>query len=251
MSYLKWIRSDVRWVFRNFSIFSEIGWHLRFKGNQSFFMPDNSILLRYSKRLVIEANPRKIQKTVAKSDIRNLGSDFFFEGHYEWPYFQDNLGGMEREELFYEIPLRRCIEDQNVLNGKKSVFDLEVVQKLIVEIEKGVYPIVNGKAIRSAEHLQRYLQFYLDLAKCILIHGYDSKFVFRHIGVIVDQNGELIKFTEGRHRLIISQALRLEKIPVEVRAVHKDWFKRCCGKYDGSALNALKLGLDEIRERYN
>ena len=53
------------------------------------------------------------------------------------------------------------------------------------------------------------------------------------IGVAINADGEMIRHLGGKHRTAIAQALKIPKIPVEVRFVHVRWLAR----------EATKLGL--------
>ena len=70
----------------------------------------------------------------------------------------------------------------------------------------------------------------------------------RDIGVAVDQDGGLVRHLGGKHRTAIAQALRLPRIPVEVRLVHVKWLQRQMERTGLPAHRSLKAGLETLGE---
>ena len=56
------------------------------------------------------------------------------------------------------------------------------------------------------------------------------------IRVAIDSNGDLFKLSGGRHRLAISKALNLERVPILVMCRHREWQKVRNNVREGSAI---------------
>jgi hypothetical protein len=104
----------------------------------------------------------------------------------------------------------------------------------------------NGKDLASAEQIEAYFRYCVDLIESMQAHGVVPRDEFRDgrwfkhrkvrspavdsaerdVGVAINSNGELVRHLGGKHRTAIAQALKLPTIPVELRMVHVGWLTR-------------------------
>ncbi len=76
-----------------------------------------------------------------------------------------------------------------------------------------------------------------------------SEWVEKEIGVAISAHGELIKLPGGQHRTAIARVLGLATIPVQVRLVHRDWWRRTIAETGLPAVPALSAALSAIDMR--
>ncbi len=69
----------------------------------------------------------------------------------------------------------------------------------------------------------------------------------RDVGVAIGADGTIIRLLGGKHRMAIAQALKLPRIPVEVRLVHVAWIAEQMKRTGLPAHLALKEGVAELR----
>lgn len=101
----------------------------------------------------------------------------------------------------------------------------------------------NGRDLASADQIDAYFQYCVDLIESIREHGIVPRGEFRNgswlkhrkvrppaidsaerdVGVAINMDGELVRHLGGKHRTAIAQSLKLSTIPVELRMVHVGW----------------------------
>lgn len=91
-------------------------------------------------------------------------------------------------------------------------------------------------------YLRAYLGFLDDMAE----RGFDAARGKDALGVAVSRDGRLLKINRGLHRLAMAQYLGLETVPVQVRAVHREWWAHVVGDTSGAvALERLREALGQ------
>ncbi len=110
-----------------------------------------------------------------------------------------------------------------------------------------------GRKIKKYEELRK-------LFKSLRTNGYYSqeelgkspgasykKNAVDEINVVIDRNGKFLRVRPaGNHRLAMAMILKLETIPVFIRAVHKDWALECYNKHNKNVFYAINKELDEL-----
>jgi len=82
----------------------------------------------------------------------------------------------------------------------------------------------NGTVLSDPSMVRWYTNECISLFES-LKKGYDQEKVDSHIGVSITRKGELVKSYNGRHRLVISQLLNLNKIYVCLEYIHLDYYQ--------------------------
>lgn len=114
-----------------------------------------------------------------------------------------------------------------------------------------------GRNITSLSELERYFDSLIELEKSLRTRGYLTQEQLSgntrdEIGFFVGREGELIKAEDkfgGTHRFALSQILKLEKIPVSIRAIHPKWLIKIGIKSD-SPMEHLKKTLERAFTSY-
>ncbi len=250
-SRLKRLRSEIKWLKRSFGLRGEIGWFLDSARPMASWTPGFPVLLRYRKELLLEINPGMIKRSADRRMAAKIKESFLFDTQTDWDSIADERTTEGGGSTSYNATLRKSLEDPEVVAGRKQFCELPEVVEFKTRIRKGDLIKVNGKIVDKEGILDALLAKYTGIARNILESGYDPGKVKEHIGVAVDRNGELIKFNNGRHRLIIAQALKLPTIPVEVKAVDVAWLEECMNRFGGTRRHAFRAGLTDIRRKYS
>lgn len=82
-----------------------------------------------------------------------------------------------------------------------------------------------GILLDSEEKILAYLATYLGFLDDMAAHGFDAERGKDELGVAVTREGRLLKINRGLHRLAMAQRLGLPRVPVRVRAVHRQWWE--------------------------
>jgi hypothetical protein len=139
---------------------------------------------------------------------------------------------------------------------------------LRTKAENGRPVFRNGIALASADQIDAYFRYCVELVASIREHGvverremHRLRSLFsghrgarpsyldgteRDIGVAISANGTLVRHLGGKHRTAAAQALKLPIIPVEVRFVHVRWLARQMGRTGLPAHLALGAGLEAL-----
>jgi len=92
------------------------------------------------------------------------------------------------------------------------------------KIKAGIPFNHNGTVLSDSSMVRWYTNECISLFES-LKKGYDKEKVDSHIGVSITKKGELVKSYNGRHRLVISQLLKLNKIYVCLEYIHLDYYQ--------------------------
>lgn len=172
-----------------------------------------------------------------------------FRRHFIWS------GNWDQEARpFTEHPL--YIDFLEVFEAKFEYRTTRAYAKRVEAIHRGrpYSQVPLGKA--SAEPLDTLakIDFYFEerikLIHSMMQEGYRSQQelggVQSEIGVAVGRNGELLKWTNGRNRLVAAKIARVPKVFVGVDFVHRLWVERCMERYPMSPLVAIRSGLRDL-----
>jgi hypothetical protein len=94
--------------------------------------------------------------------------------------------------------------------------------------------------ITGGSSLEEYYEQCLALIDSIRCHGLidpqepqaRGKVTGESISLAIGPQGELLHYTKGSHRLLIAKLLRLERIPVTIRCISGDYFRRFASRRD-------------------
>lgn len=103
-----------------------------------------------------------------------------------------------------------------------------------------------GVLLDSRERVLTYLRAYLGFLDDMAVNGFDDSRGKDELGVAVSREGRLLKINRGLHRLAMAQRLGLPSVPVRVRAVHSEWWRRTVGEAKGrAALERVSTALQD------
>ena len=104
----------------------------------------------------------------------------------------------------------------------------------------------------SIEQVLEHLETYEPIFNDIKANGYKTQeqlgnppFV-HEMKVNISRDGEILFVTQGTHRLAMAQILSLNRIPVGVWTVHREWAQSCFKQYGGGVINAVYKGLENF-----
>lgn len=108
-----------------------------------------------------------------------------------------------------------------------------------------------GEVLDSMKKIRDYYCNNFELYNRIKYNGFISQ---RHlgknlqyeVGIVIDKDGEIYRFGNGYHRMAIARYLKLSKIPVAVRLIHRDWYEYCRHKYCGDPIEGV---ITEVNKR--
>ena len=65
---------------------------------------------------------------------------------------------------------------------------------------------------------------------------------------MIDQNFNLVKINSGNHRMAISRILKIKKIPIEIKVIHKSCFKN----YEDNKINLQTINkvISDVEKKY-
>ncbi|WP_239495362.1 hypothetical protein [Salinicola halophilus] len=92
-----------------------------------------------------------------------------------------------------------------------------------------------GLLLDSEAKILAYLQTYLAFLDDMAIRGFDAERGKDELGVAITRDGHLLKINRGLHRLAMAQRLGIPRVPVRVRAVHRQWWDRVTHGAQGEA----------------
>ena len=112
------------------------------------------------------------------------------------------------------------------------------------------------KILNTYEAIDSYFERFINLYNSIKEKGvlkadnFKKEIENKAIGIAVNSNGEILKLPGAQHRVVISKILNLEKIPVEIRLIHKEYIEKIMNlynlNYDGAILKIVYL----MQEKY-
>lgn len=214
-----------------------------------FFVPTTIICSKFKKDLTIYINPEYLNlnlkdwlKVDGKSII-NISYYFFGDGNWE------NISSDISKSIVY----KELLDLKNVnMDYKSSKHYLSYVQKM----NKNNPTTKQHKILNTYKSIDSYFERFINLYNSIKEKGVLKADNFKKekenkaIGIAVNSNGEILKLPGAQHRVVISKILNLEKIPVEIRLIHKEYIEKIMNlynlNYDGAILKIVYL----MQEKY-
>ena len=181
-------------------------------------LPRRSMEKRFGSSLSLEVDPNSLNNLVSfknKYQRRHLGNRFIWDG--DWDKRTRHFHTTERYLFLADI-----WENRSDLSKSKRFHELMNMYKKgrpYSSYHKGVY-------LDTEQKVLRFLQIYLSFMKQLYQYGYDQTLADDPVGVALDRQGKLVKINKGLHRLAMAQVVGLKKIPVRIRAVHRQWWDR-------------------------
>jgi len=181
-------------------------------------LPRRSIEIHFETSLNIEVDPCSLKNLVSfknKHQRHRLGNRFIWDG--DWDKRTRHFHTTERYLFLADI-----WENRSDLGKSKRFHELVNMYKKgrpYRSYHKGVY-------LDTEQKVLRFLQIYLSFMKQLHQYGYDQTLADDPVGVALDRQGKLVKINKGLHRLAMAQVVGLNKLPVQVRAVHRFWWDK-------------------------
>lgn len=210
-------------------------WKHDFPGNnwlEQLGLPRRAVEKELENRLILHVNPRELVRLREWCELpkrrRPSSSAFLWGG--DWDLRRGDLREGGRYLFISDIDAHR-----NDLTGS------EAFRRLKEQVDEG-HPWSShqqGLLLDTEERILAYLRIYLNFMDDIARNGFNQEKGKDKLGVAVSRNGRLIKINRGLHRLAMAQYLGLPTVPVEVKAVHRDWWKKVTQKTHG--VEAIEL----------
>ncbi|GAB2721349.1 hypothetical protein [Halomonas garicola] len=189
--------------------------------------------------LTLNVRPRELIQSVRWGPIprRKRPSSVTFIWNGEWDQHRGDLRQSSRYKLISELDTQRDALTQT--RRFRELASRLAEGRPWQSHQQGV--LLNSRA-RILTYLQAYLGFLDDMAE----HGFNAARGKDALGVAVSRDGRLLKINRGLHRLAMAQYLGLDTVPVQVRAIHRQWWARVVGNAHGAeALERLRMALGQ------
>ncbi|MEA2119182.1 hypothetical protein [Halovibrio sp. HP20-59] len=190
-------------------------------------LPRRVVEQQLDTRLILHVNPRELVRLRDWSELpkrlRPLSSAFIWSG--DWDLRREDLRDGSRYRFISDIDAHR-----DDLTGS------EAFRRLKEQVDEG-HPWSShqqGLLLDTEERILIYLRVYLKFMDDMALNGFEQQKGKDRLGVAVSRNGRLIKINRGLHRLAMAQYLGLATVPVEVKAVHRDWWEKVTQKAHGA-----------------
>lgn len=171
-------------------------------------------------------------------------------------YFIANFNLLEHCKEINRLPILRTIEE---LLSNNFIHKNTQYYKKLNESIKNKRPITKQQALLDTEEkVDNYFNRIHALYQSITRHGLISnkiiakngkQYIDREIGIAINNDGSLIKLQGGQHRFAIAKIKKIEKIPVEIRLIHKDIIKNVSENYKLSSIAAIDLIKNTLNEK--
>lgn len=142
------------------------------------------------------------------------------------------------QELLSGVPVRECSE----------------FKSLLARLQAGQKP----RGLATEEQVERFLQRQLAIYKQVQVEGalrtqtqLGKARYGGEINCVVGSDGELLKTTDGNHRLAVARVLGIKLIPVQVSRIHADLLPYVQSLSARSATEAVNSYLQELQVRYS
>ena len=180
-----------------------------------------------------------------KVDENIVNTSYYFFGDGNW----ENISSDISKSIVY----KELLDLKNVnMDYKSSKHYLSYVQRM----NKNNPTTKQHKILNTYQAIDSYFERFINLYNSIKEKGVLKADNFKKekenkaIGIAVNSNGEILKLPGAQHRVVISKILNLEKIPVEIRLIHKEYIEKIMNlynlNYDGAILKIVYL----MQEKY-
>ncbi|MFC0266826.1 hypothetical protein [Kushneria aurantia] len=190
-------------------------------------LPRRELERRLEDALTVWVDPRELIRNVdfkGVGNVRPSSSAFIWDG--DWDLSRGDLRRGSRYRFISELD-----EHRNDLRHTHRFAELHA------RLEAGHPHLVplEGLRLDSDDKIVDWLQRYVGYMDHMARNGFDSRLGKDELGVAVTRDGRLVKINRGLHRLAMAQHLGLSRIPVRVRAVHRQWWQRITADASGMA----------------
>ena len=155
---------------------------------------------------------------------------------FDWDKNNENINDHEINNYKFLI----CKDFNEQFNLEEN--DSFLFEKKNIDKYKKLYDF------KKEESLTNYLSNKFKLFLSIKKKGLKSIFN-NNIQFMIDRNSNLVKVNSGDHRFAISRILKLKKIPIEIKLIHADCFKKDINN-EKLLSNVNKL-IRSLENRYN
>lgn len=198
-------------------------------------LPRRALEQTLGEALTLHVAPRELIRGVRRSGLpdRQRPSSMTFIWSGEWDQYRSDLRTGSRYSLIRDLAAHR-----------DSLTHTRRFHALAQRLSEG-HPWRShqqGVLLDSRARILIYLRAYLGFLDNMAERGFDAERGKDALGVAVSRDGRLLKINRGLHRLAMAQYLGLETVPVQVRAVHREWWARTVGDATGEA------ALERLRE---
>jgi hypothetical protein len=184
-------------------------------------------MVRLGDLTLLEAPPGLIANCVLDEDVKRKW--FLWPG--DWDLRAEPVEQHSRYQLMADIwAHRERLEESATLRTFNT----------LLEAGRPVELLNLGLRLDSSERVLAYLQQQLALFDSLAREGFIPERAPDELKVAIGRNGEIIKANGGRKRLMASRILGLERIPLRIAYMHRDWLQRhrAPGAHRGDAARA-------------
>jgi len=190
---------------------------LRSFKNSSKIIINNNINNCYIPNLlvknVIKIDPIKIKyKNSIPMKFRKKSTSII--SNFSWKKKNKLLIKFEKQHHTYVSCRELFVEGLEVEKCKEFFFFKEQILKL-----------GEWKNCKNDNDINLYFKKLLNLFKSIKKYGVKTN-IDDNLEFMVDRNYNLVKINSGNHRFAISRILKLKSIPIEIKLIHSDCFKK-------------------------
>lgn len=213
-----------------------------------FFVPTDIIYSKFKKDLTIYINPAYLNLTLKdwlKVDQNIVNTSYYFFGDGNW----ENISSDITKSIVY----KELLDLKNVnMDYKSSKHYLSYVQKM----DKNNPTTKQHKILNTHEAIDSYFERFINLYNSIKEKGVLEANNFKKekenkaIGIAVNSDGKIVKLPGAQHRVVISKILNLEKIPVEIRLIHKEYIEKIMNLYNLNYDEAILKIVYLTQEKY-
>ncbi|MGC3874666.1 hypothetical protein ACPF7Z_15500 [Halomonas sp. GXIMD04776] len=207
-------------------------------------LPYRSVETYLGNKLELQVDPNALIQQISirrsfpvKSERRTALNQFIWGGDWDYKCFDFRTGHRYR-----------FIED--IWRHQDDLIESASYYRLMQRIEQGKPFRSHHKGIllNTPDKALAYLNVYVGYMKDMQRHGFDRTLGKDRLGVAIDRQGHVVKVNRGLHRLAMAQVLELGHIPVQVRAVHAQWwFEVTNGEQGEGALVNMVEALRDCR----
>lgn len=155
---------------------------------------------------------------------------------FDWDMKNENINNHEIND--YKFIICKDFNEHISLNENDSFLN----EKKNIDKYKKLYDFEKN------EPLSNYLRNKLKLFFSIKQNGLKNIFN-NNIQFMIDRNLNLVKINSGDHRFAISRILKLQKIPIEIKLIHADCFKKDLD--NKKLLNKVNELIQNVENKYN
>lgn len=184
----------------------------------------------------LTVSPHAVQRYVKDSDVQRK----FFIWQGNWDLRSPSLNKHYRYRLMADI-----------WHHRNNLRQSQTYQDLLSRIRKGepVQRLNKGLHINTPQKALAFVEQQLELFDSLASQGVRPELAKDEINVAIGRNGEIIKANSGRKRLIAAQLLELDRVPVRIAYIHRDFIDRHLAS-SASQDQALMSALRNIRKCY-